>query len=131
MDAVQIPVSYGELLDKITILEIKSVAISDPQKKANIRRELAALQSIWSDRFGWKADELGALTAQLKRVNASLWDIENAIRLCDARQDFGDEFIRLARAVYKTNDERAVIKREIDVRLGSPLREEKSYATRP
>ncbi len=127
--SVQIEVSYGELLDKITILEIKSQRMSDPQKQANVGRELAALSRVWS------AIELGAVAAEvaetrlaLRAVNEQLWDIEDDIRQQEREQRFNAEFIALARSVYQVNDERSRQKRRIDQLLGSRLVEEKSYA---
>jgi hypothetical protein len=124
-----VPVSWGELIDKITILEIKSERIAEPAKLANIRRELAALEAVRAAHLA--ADRLARVataTADLKAVNQRLWEIEDDIRLCEKAQDFGPRFISLARAVYMTNDHRAEIKRDISVLLGSDLVEEKSYA---
>jgi hypothetical protein len=126
MSLISVPVSYGELLDKITILQIKSERMGDPAKLANVRHELDALET------GWKAHpasshDIAALRAQLKAVNERLWVIEDDIRIREKAQDFGAEFIRLARAVYFENDERARVKREINLTLGSQLVEEKSY----
>lgn len=121
-----IPVSWGELIDKITILEIKRDRITAAEARANVLREHALLCAIATaviDR-----PELQAPLAGLRRVNAALWDIEDAIRRHEARGDFGDEFVRLARAVYQTNDERAALKRDINLHLQSTLIEEKSYA---
>ncbi len=120
-------VSVGEFLDKMTILEIKSERIKDAAKLANVRKELDALNQIWS------ASSYAALyeTAdheRLKCVNAALWEIEDKIRDKEAAQEFDAVFIELARAVYVTNDERARIKKEINQKLGSTLVEEKSYA---
>jgi hypothetical protein len=122
-DDILVPISVGELMDKITILEIKSERIKNPGQLDNIARELAALRAV---RIGEIA-RLDVLSAELKRVNARLWDVEDDIRDCDARGDFGDAFIELARAVYRLNDERARIKKAINVASGSRLREEKSY----
>src|SRR5262249_34523386 len=113
----------GELIDKITILEIKSERIANARQLENIARELAALRAV---RLGDIA-ELARLAAELKRVNAQLWEIEDAIRDCDARGDFGATFIELARAVYRLNDERSRIKKAINIASGSRLVEEKSY----
>ena len=120
-------VSVGEFLDKMTILEIKSERIKDAAKLANVRKELDALNQIWS------ASSYAALyeTAdheRLKNINAALWEIEDKIRDKEAAQEFDAVFIELARAVYVTNDERARIKKEINQKLGSTLVEEKSYA---
>ncbi len=121
------PVSVGEFLDKLTILKIKSERMSDPDKLANVRRELAVLERTWAASPFADADvdrELG----RLKAVNEKLWEIEDRIRLKEAAGEFDAEFIELARSVYITNDERAAIKRELNLRLGSDLVEEKSYA---
>lgn len=129
MDQTQpeIPVSWGELIDKITILEIKSRRIVSTQAVANVRLELALLNERASAALRQKADA-AALKAQLTEVNEALWDIEDKIRDKEAASDFGAEFIELARAVYKTNDRRAAIKREINKALQSKLVEEKSYS---
>lgn len=124
---VTIPVSWGELIDKITILEIKSERLSDPSKLANVRRELSLLAAIREREHPDNA-ALQALATELQAVNAELWVVEDDIRNCERTKDFGPEFIRLARAVYHTNDRRADLKRRIDVLLGSELVEEKSYA---
>ena len=122
-----VPISWGELIDKITILEIKSERLIDPAKRENVLRELAALQKA-----GAQAGRLpaggGNLSVQLKAVNQSLWDIEDQIREQEAAGDFGSRFIELARAVYIHNDRRAKLKREINLLTGSELMEEKSYA---
>jgi hypothetical protein len=122
-----VPVSWGELLDKITILEIKAERIADPARRANVEAELRALLPA-RHRLGGEAADITGLVSQLKRVNERLWDIEDAIRLAEKDQDFGPRFVRLARDVYHTNDQRAVLKRRINDRLGSDLVEEKSYA---
>ena len=125
--AVTVPVSWGELIDKITILELKSERLSDPAKLENVRRELTMLAAIVDREHANHAD-LRALTTKLRDVNAALWVIEDDIRDCERAKDFGAEFVRLARAVYVTNDQRANIKREINTLLDSELIEEKSYA---
>ncbi len=126
MSLISTPISHGELIDKITILEIKSERMSDPAKLANVRRELDLLNAIWSKDEAAKID-IADLRLALKTVNERLWVIEDDIRLQEKAQDFGAEFIRLARAVYFENDDRAKIKRDINLRLGSQLVEEKSY----
>ena len=126
MTELSVPISAGELIDKITILEIKAERIRDPAKLANIRNELEALNRTWQPHSSAAVD-IAAQRAQLKRVNETLWDIEDRIRLKEKAQAFDSEFIELARAVYFRNDERAALKREINVRLGSALVEEKSY----
>jgi hypothetical protein len=122
---ILVPISVGELMDKITILELKSERIKNQGQLENIARELSALRAVRLD--GVDRAVLDKLGAELKRVNAELWDIEDAIRECDARGDFGDAFIRLARAVYRLNDDRARLKKAINLASGSRLIEEKSY----
>ena len=126
MSLISVPVSYGELLDKISILQIKSERMSDPAKLVNVRHELDTLETSWMAHSAAGKD-IVPLRAQLKAVNERLWTIEDDIRLREQAQDFGAEFVRLARAVYFENDERARIKREINRALGSDLVEEKSY----
>jgi hypothetical protein len=123
---ILVPISVGELLDKITILEIKSERIKNPGQIENIARELGALRAVG---LGDDIDRgvLERLGGELKRVNATLWDVEDAIRECDVQGDFGDKFIELARSVYRLNDERARLKKAINVASGSRLVEEKSY----
>ena len=120
---ILVPVSVGELMDKISILEIKAERIKDPGPLKNIERELAALRAV---RIHYPA-ALASLVAELKRVNGELWNIEDDIRDCEARNDFGEFFIELARTVYRLNDERSRIKRAINVGAGSRLQEEKSH----
>ena len=128
MQNILTPVSWGELVDKITILAIKNERIHDEGKLANIRAELKALEDVVTAHLpGDKTQGLRSLQAKLKDVNEELWVIEDDIRVCERNQDFGDEFIRLARAVYVTNDKRFLVKREINDLLGSSLKEEKSY----
>jgi hypothetical protein len=126
MSLIYVPVSYGELLDKIAILQIKSERMSDPAKLTNVRAELDALEQAWMVHSA-AGQDIVALRAQLKAVNERLWVIEDDIRNCERAQDFGPEFVRLARAVYFENDERARIKRDLNLALGSQLVEEKSY----
>ncbi|BDU21226.1 DUF6165 family protein [Dyella sp. GSA-30] len=126
MSLIQTPVSYGELIDKITILEIKSRQITDPAKLANVRNELDLLNATWANDAASKTD-ISRERADLLKVNETLWDIEDRIRLKEKAQAFDQEFIELARAVYFRNDERAAFKREINLKLGSQLVEEKSY----
>lgn len=118
--------SPGEFLDKVTILEIKSERIRDEAKLANVRRELEMLRETWGA-SPLSVRDVSALTAELKRINEALWDIEDEIREHEAAQTFGPRFIELARAVYRTNDRRAAVKRELNVKLGSEILEEKSY----
>ena len=126
MSEILVPVSFGELLDKIAILQIKSERMSDPAKLANVRNELSALETTWMAHPAAGGD-IVELRAQLKAVNERLWAIEDDIRLKEKAQAFDDEFIRLARAVYFENDERARIKKSINLALGSAYVEEKSY----
>ena len=126
MSDIKVPVSPGELLDKITILRIKSQRMSDPVKLSNVRLELRALEQTWSASAYAKIDveaDVGALLA----VNERLWVIEDEVRDKERAQAFDAQFIRLARAVYFENDERAAIKRRINTILGSSILEEKSY----
>ena len=123
---LQVPVSVGEVLDKITILQIKLARISNAAKRANIQNELDALLPLMGgDAF--TTDQMQGLMAELKTVNEALWDIEDDIREKEATKSFDAEFIRLARAVYVTNDKRAEIKKQINLATGSALVEEKSY----
>ncbi len=126
MSEIQAPVSYGELLDKIAILQIKSERMTDPAKLVNVRNELGALESTWLAHPAASAD-VARLRQELKAVNERLWVIEDDIRLKEKAQAFDGEFIRLARAVYFENDERARIKKAINLALGSAYVEEKSY----
>jgi hypothetical protein len=126
MSEILVPVSFGELLDKIAILQIKSERIADAGKLANVRKELEALSTTWMAHPAAQ-QHLVELRADLKAVNERLWDIEDEIRDCERRQDFGAEFVRLARAVYHENDQRARIKKDINQALGSAYVEEKSY----
>jgi hypothetical protein len=127
MSEISVPVSPGELLDKITILRIKSSRMSDAQKLANVRVELKVLEETWSASAYAKSDIAADVNALLQ-VNERLWVIEDDIRDKERAQAFDVEFIRLARAVYFENDERAAIKRRINSKLGSTIVEEKSYA---
>ncbi|MCC5868390.1 MAG: hypothetical protein JJU27_07735 [Gammaproteobacteria bacterium] len=127
MSECMIPVATGELADKITILEIKSERITDPAKLGNVRRELDALRKVWSA-LGFAGDaSVAQLCSQLKSVNEALWEIEDDIRVLEAKRQFDSKFIELARAVYHTNDKRAALKREINTATGSALVEEKDY----
>ncbi|SEO78881.1 MULTISPECIES: DUF6165 family protein [unclassified Luteibacter] len=126
MSLIQTPVSYGELIDKITILQIKLQEIKDEAKLANVRNELELLDATWKNDSASDTD-IADETARLLAVNQRLWKIEDDIRLKEKAQAFDAEFIQLARSVYIENDERAAIKREINVKLGSTLIEEKSY----
>jgi hypothetical protein len=124
-----IPASVGELIDKITILEIKKQRISDSAKQLNISRELDALMAVVEQcQLGYPQGDLTELGQQLSAVNQLLWQVEDDIRECERQADFGERFVELARAVYRRNDERAAIKRQINDLCGSELVEEKSYA---
>ncbi|WP_282248298.1 DUF6165 family protein [Stenotrophomonas sp. PS02300] len=123
---ISVPVSFGELLDKISILHIKSERISDPGKLANIRAELSALEKTWMGHAAGSRD-IASLRAELKDINEQLWDIEDNIRLKDQAAEFDEAFVALARSVYQKNDQRARIKKDINLALGSVYVEEKSY----
>ncbi len=126
--SVTVDIAPGELVDKITILEIKLERITGEAKLRNVRTEWAVLTQARDANLP-RSSKLDDLTVKLKEVNEKLWVIEDDIRDCERQQDFSDEFIRLARAVYFNNDVRARLKRRINELLGSPLIEEKSYAT--
>jgi hypothetical protein len=121
----RIPVSWGELIDKLTILEIKTERLSAEEARANASREFSLLREIAAPILG--GDDIKALVARLKTLNEKLWEIEDRIRDHERAKDFGADFIELARAVYKHNDERGQLKRNINLALGSGLIEEKSY----
>jgi hypothetical protein len=124
--SISIPVAAGELIDKISILEIKKERITDPEKLRNVSLELTVLIEARDGAITMRSD-LTVLTAELKATNEALWDIEDEIRVHERDQDFGHRFIELARAVYHQNDRRAVLKRRINDLTGSVLVEEKSY----
>lgn len=126
MSEVQVPVSFGELLDRISILQIKSERMSDEAKLANVHRELAALEKAWMAHPA-AGHDIARLRAELKAVNERLWEIEDEVRLKEKAQAFDEAFVELARSVYLQNDERARIKKEINLALGSSFVEEKSY----
>ena len=126
MDNIKVPVSPGEVLDKITILEIKSERMSDPDKVHNVKAELALLQDTWNENIR-DTREIQSLHAQLKEINETLWEIEDDIRDKERAKEFDDRFIELARAVYVTNDKRSRVKKELNLHLGSEIIEEKSY----
>jgi capsule polysaccharide export protein KpsE/RkpR len=121
-----VPISIGELFDKISILEIKAEAIADPVQHANVMRELAALDAVRAQEVV-AAPELEALYAELQSVNRTLWRIEDDIRAVERAGQFDDRFIELARGVYRNNDRRAILKRRINQLTGSDIVEEKSY----
>lgn len=126
MKDLLIPVSPGELLDKITILRIKAARLLEAEKLANVKLELSLLESTWHA-SGCSAAPIAQEERALQQVNERLWDIEDRIREKEAKQTFDREFIELARAVYVSNDERAAIKKRINAALGSRIVEEKSY----
>jgi hypothetical protein len=127
---IDAPISIGELIDKITILEIKGERIADRGKVANVAKELALLRGIRSG-AGLDGAEIDGFTRELKAVNEALWDIEDEIREHEARGDFGARFVALARGVYHNNDERSRIKQRINAAFGSDIVEEKSYKGAP
>src|SRR5687768_13930061 len=123
---IHVPISPGELIDKITILQIKAERMTDAAKVANVRTELNLLESTW--RAGaYAATDVAAQWAELKRINEKLWVVEDEIRDRARAAAFDQEFVELARAVYVTNNERGAVKREINTKLGSRIVEEKSY----
>jgi hypothetical protein len=121
-----VEISAGEFLDKITILKIKTERITDPDKLRNINHELDVYRQAWVD-SPLSQKNVSVNLASLKQVNEKLWDIEDQLREMEAQKRFDDDFVQLARSVYKLNDERAAIKRELNEILGSKLVEEKSY----
>ena len=123
---LSIPVSVGEIMDKITILEIKAERILDAEKLANVTAELDTLRPLVTH-DALNTASIKALVAELKDINEALWDIEDNIRKREYAKDFGEAFIALARAVYVTNDKRAEVKKQINLATGSTLVEEKSY----
>ena len=125
--SLSVEVSPGELIDKITILEIKLDRIDDAEKRTNVKVEWESLTAARDSAIP-SSDDLQRLSRDLKEVNERLWEIEDDIRQCEQKKDFGDTFIKLARSVYINNDDRARLKREINELLGSSLVEEKSYA---
>src|ERR1700719_4308918 len=128
MTTPEIPVSWGELIDKITILEIKTARLKSETALHNVQRELSLLNGKAGE---WMSNqqELMVVRSKLAEVNGRLWDIEDKIREKDLKKQFDAEFIELARSVYRLNDERAALKREINLALSSELFEEKSYAS--
>ena len=126
MENIKVPVSPGEVLDKITILEIKSERMEDRDKVANVRIELKLLQDTWAANIT-DDDTIRGLHAQLKEINEALWEIEDDIRDKERVKEFDERFIELARAVYFTNDKRSEVKKKLNLHLGSQIVEEKSY----
>ncbi|MBC9210153.1 hypothetical protein IBL26_25260 [Roseomonas aerophila] len=125
---VVVPISIGELVDKLTILELKRDRIQDAGKRAEVLEELGALERIFAPILAAAPPEAAEMVGRLRAVNGTLWTIEDDIRDCERRQDFGADFVRLARSVYITNDERAALKRSLSLLLGSRFAEVKSYA---
>lgn len=123
---ISVPISWGELVDKITILEIKMDRIHDEEKLENIAKELRALKTVF-DQGCEDTENIKQVKSMLRAVNEQLWDIEDDIRKCEKEKDFSQRFIDLARSVYMSNDQRAALKREINTILESELFEEKSY----
>lgn len=126
MEQILVPISPGELLDKITILEIKSERMTDEEKLANVRRELDLLNDTWN-RSVMPDDTVLRIHAELKHINEALWEIEDDIRDKEGAREFDERFVELARSVYFTNDKRAAAKKELNLHLGSEIVEEKSY----
>ena len=126
MNNIQVPISPGELLDKITILQIKAERIEDAVKATNVKLELDLLSHVWSESVTVDS-EIEALTQELKSINEILWDIEDDIRDEEHKKQFGERFIELARSVYVTNDDRANAKKKVNLYLNSNIVEEKSY----
>ncbi|NQW11046.1 MAG: hypothetical protein HQ481_14355 [Alphaproteobacteria bacterium] len=124
---ISTPISAGELIDKITILSIKSERMSDPTQRANVLHELSLLEAVRDDALK-DAPALDDLITELKTINEALWVVEDDIRECERAEEFGPRFVSLARSVYRTNDRRAALKRAINERLGSEIMEEKSYS---
>ena len=124
---IKVELAYGELLDKVTILQIKSERITDEDKLANVNKELELLNKLWDMDEKSSVDISSEFTA-LKEINEKIWDIEDGIRDKERVKEFDEKFIELARSVYFSNDKRAEIKRAINLKLGSDLIEEKSYA---
>ena len=124
-DMPYVPVSWGELLDKITILEIKTERLENPDARANAVKELVLLREAAQPALA--NGQAAVLAGRLKLLNQALWDIEDRIRDHERAGDFGPGFVELARSVYRRNDERGALKREINLALGSALIEEKSY----
>jgi hypothetical protein len=126
LDQINVPISPGELVDKITILEIKKEFIDDINKLKNINHEYDLLMQIYSKDIS-KTDGVDSLKSNLKNINLSLWKIEDDIRDCERDKIFNERFVQLARDVYFTNDKRSKVKLEINLLLNSTLLEEKSY----
>lgn len=122
---ILVPISLGELIDKITILEIKSTKINDNNKLKNINSELDKLKKVYSDHITHK--DIDYFYKDLYNVNLELWALEDQIRECDIKNQFDEKFISIAKQIYKTNDQRSVIKKQINLNFNSDIVEEKSY----
>jgi len=125
--AVAVPVSPGKLIDKLSILEIKTERMNDPEKVSRVRKELALLQKTLDESM-IPEQAILPLRAELKEVNEKLWEVEDEIRRCDKAMDFGDRFVELARSVYRYNDSRSGLKAKINELLNSPIAEQKDYS---
>jgi hypothetical protein len=123
---IQAPIAVGELIDKITILEIKAERLRDPAKAQNVQTELALLRQIRTQ-AGLDIPDMAPFADELRAINAILWEIEDEIRACEAEGDFGPRFVELARSVYRTNDRRSAVKKRINLAFGSAIVEEKFY----
>ena len=126
LNKILVEISAGELIDKITILEIKNIKINDSEKLKNVEKELSSLNDILEKTIP-ELSKIQMLIEKLKSINLKLWDIENGKRLSERKNEFGEKFIELSRSVYKNNDERAKIKLEINNILGSNIKEVKSH----
>ena len=126
MNTILIPVSIGELADKLSILEIKAARIDDAGKRAHVQVELEGLRTLWDAQVAAQAD-LAGMKDQLRAINERMWDVQDALRAKEAAQVFDADFIELARSVYIENDKRAALKKEINEHCGSSIVEEKSY----
>ena len=124
---IKIPVSYGELIDKLTILDIKKIKISDQQKLVNVKKEFDLLEESVSELKKDNINDYNKFYSELKKINLNLWEIEDQIRVCEKNKSFDKEFIEFARSIYKLNDKRFDIKNEINSRYNSPLAEQKDY----
>ena len=124
--SIQAPIAVGELIDKITILEIKAERLRDPAKAQNVQTELALLRQIRTQ-AGLDIPDMAPFADELRAINAILWEIEDEIRACEAEGDFGPRFVELARSVYRTNDRRSAVKKRINLAFGSAIVEEKFY----
>jgi hypothetical protein len=127
MASVRVDISIGDLVDKIAILRIKAKRLTDPNKRLNVTHELALLETAWHAAMA-PSPALCRLEESLTKVNQEIWDLEDRIRDHERRQDFGAAFIDVARAIYRVNDHRAALKRDINIAAGSDITEEKSYA---